>query len=189
VLVEALTLPDISRRPVGPQAAAPRRGEWPAEDDVDINLERFASRVDASGWTCYSDSVRAQLASVIQGQPPPPNLSSSRLRNLTTVSPAKAVEPLSVPADEAARTESTGLADSHWPAGQIEQLTRRAEAAEARVRALEAHIAAEQQCARALGRRFGQKPHELFPAFVARLGMAAKAGADSRGRCDARAQP
>lgn len=60
-------------------------------------------------------------------------------------------------------------------AKQIEQLTRRAEAAETKVHALQAHIAAEQQYANVLGRRFGQRPHEMFPAFVARLGMTAKA--------------
>ena len=67
-------------------------------------------------------------------------------------------------------------------AEQINQLTRRAEVAEAKVQALEAHIAAEQRCASALGRRFGQQPHELFPAFVARLGMTVKTSAAVRAR-------
>lgn len=58
---------------------------------------------------------------------------------------------------------------------QIIGLTRRADAAEARLRALEArHQAHLQECA-ALGRRFGQRPHESFAAFVVRLGMTAKA--------------
>jgi hypothetical protein len=69
-------------------------------------------------------------------------------------------------------------------AKQIEQLTRRAEVAEAKVRALEVRIAADQQFASALGRRFGQKPHELFPAFVARLGMTAKAEVPRGGQPD-----
>jgi hypothetical protein len=59
--------------------------------------------------------------------------------------------------------------------GQIIGLTRRADAAEARLRAREEqHQTHVQECA-ALGRRFGQRPHESFAAFVVRLGMTAKA--------------
>lgn len=59
--------------------------------------------------------------------------------------------------------------------GQIVDLTRRAEAAEAQVRQLQAQIASERSALAALGRRFGQLAHESFPAFVVRLGMMAKA--------------
>ena len=59
--------------------------------------------------------------------------------------------------------------------GQIVELTRRAEAAEAQVRQLQAQIASERSALAALGRRFGQLAHESFPAFVVRLGMMAKA--------------
>ena len=59
--------------------------------------------------------------------------------------------------------------------GQIVDLTRRAEAAEARVRELEAELAAERASLSSLGRRFGKLPHESYPAFVVRLGMMAKA--------------
>jgi hypothetical protein len=59
--------------------------------------------------------------------------------------------------------------------GQIVELTRRAEAAEAQVRQLQAQVASERSALAALGRRFGQLAHESFPAFVVRLGMMAKA--------------
>jgi hypothetical protein len=58
---------------------------------------------------------------------------------------------------------------------QNEALRRRAAAAEARARALETQLAAEHEGTARLGRRFGQLPHESFLAFVARLGMMAKA--------------
>jgi hypothetical protein len=59
---------------------------------------------------------------------------------------------------------------------QIVGLTRRAESAEARLRALEEQLQTTHlQDIAWLGRRFGQRPHESFPAFVVRLGMTAKA--------------
>lgn len=59
---------------------------------------------------------------------------------------------------------------------QIVGLTRRAESAEARLHALEEQLQTTHlQDIAWLGRRFGQRPHESFPAFVVRLGMTARA--------------
>jgi len=145
VLDEILTPSDPVHR-----FAVPRRHALRAGDHVDIDLARFADIVDANGWTCNSDSVRAQLDSAICGWSPQQTLPSSR-------------------------TVGAGQAASQLLAEQVERLTHRAEAAEAEVRAMKARIADERRWASALGRRFGQKPLESFPAFVARLGMTAKA--------------
>jgi hypothetical protein len=246
VLGEVLTPTVPPEGPVGAQAAASRRGAA-ADDIVDVNLDQFPNCDDPSKWSCYTDSVRAQLESVAYGLPPPPPVSTSRFRKLNFAAPAKTVESPSAlapafgsapqvgtaadsgtgyeaPATSARNlvavtrqvspsNQAAAIADSAAARGavqaecagraarpvaanqaqqssrldderarQIEELTRRAEAAETKVRALEMHIAAEQQCASALGRRFGQKPHELFPAFVARLGMTAKAEVPRRGQ-------
>ena len=64
---------------------------------------------------------------------------------------------------------------------QIVNLTRRAEAAEKRLQALEREIDAHLKDMVTLGRRFGQLPHETFASFVVRLGMTARAQPLGRG--------
>jgi hypothetical protein len=155
----------FAHRPIAARAAAP--GETLATDpgEVDIDLERFEHWLDGSGrvsaWPCHVDSVRAQLESVVYRLPPP----ASGMARASFATP-RVIQPVSS------------------NARQIERLTRRAEAAEARVRKLRAQIAAEQASFDALGRRFGRLPHESFAAFVARLGMTAKAMAAIRAKSD-----
>lgn len=70
----------------------------------------------------------------------------------------------------------------------IETLLLRARAAEARVVTLESQLYADRTQATLLGKRFGQLPHESFPAFVARLGMIARSviGTRQQGRPERR---
>jgi hypothetical protein len=92
---------------------------------------------------------------------------------------ATAGEPLRSPAQTIAALERT----IHALTRQLARQTERAAAAEERVKVLamraEAERGAEQEAEREaklmLGKRFGQQPHETFFAFVARLGMMAKA--------------
>ena len=187
VLREVLTPSDPPQLVLRPRHAVPRRGVRRVDDRADSGREGFASRADPNGWTCATDSVRAQLDSVIHGLPPP-RLSPARVLVRHGLAPEQAAvapaapAPGPTPAEPAQQLQRLDAERER----QMEQLTRRAETAEAKVRALEAQLAAEQRCASALVRRFGQQPHELFPVFVARLGMTAKAvsARGARGQSD-----
>jgi hypothetical protein len=60
-------------------------------------------------------------------------------------------------------------------ARQVATVSRYAEAAESRVRELEAQLGLEEARRAAIGRRFGQQSHESFETFVVRLAMTARA--------------
>ncbi len=158
----------LADRSTDARAAASSAALVTAVGEIDIDLERFerwlGRQADAAAWPCHTDSVRAQLESVVYRLPPP----------VTSVARASIVPPFTA-APQVIRPVASQT-------GQIERLRRRAEAAEARVRKLRAQLAAEQQGFDALGRRFGRLPHESFLAFVTRLGMTAKAMAAIRAK-------
>ena len=153
---------NATRRPIDrpPQASTP-----PLDLDIDRVEKWLGSLPGQLSGNSHVDIALAQLQRIVHLIPtpeptdPPPQ----------GAAPAPAADPLQL------------LKDGGYAASvrawirQIIGLTRRADEAEARLRALEAqHQTHLHECA-ALGRRFGQRPHESFAAFVVRLGMTAKA--------------
>ena len=162
---------------------AHRRSE--ASETIDIDLERAEELLTRSAsppqGTNHLAAVRARLATVVQGlatsapmhdEPPGPVSAEASLVDVAAPAP---------PPAPAAPSDSIDRA-SRRLAHRIVELTLRAEAAETRLAALQAQWEAEMATQSTLGRRFGREPRESFAAFVARLGMIAKAAPLNRAR-------
>lgn len=182
LLDSVLPIPDSDLMALEIRRYSPPREARPEAIDIDLDRvqEMLAKHVPPEPMTRprHLDTVRAQLQSVVLGVPVPPP-------------PAPVALPVQPPAaartvDDAAARTAPAPAE---PAPGLVELTLRAEAAEARaerlqaqVTALEAQISAQRATNGVLGRRFGQRPHETFAQFVARLGMTARAVPLSRAK-------
>ncbi len=174
VLDNILPIPDSALKDYESQRYVSRWSD--GIDAIDINLDQveelLSKPVAPDERASHVATVRAQLDSVVRGLTPPP-------RPPEDAAAAPAVQ-LSAPVAPPKELEAPSRL-SRQLARQVVVLTLRAEAAESRLRALEAERAAERETFATLGRRFGQWAHESFPVFVARLGMMAKAGPTRRG--------
>ena len=147
----------------------PRASSVPLDLDIDRVEEWLGSLPGQLSGNSHVDIALAQLQRIVNLIPTPESTPLPRQDAVPASSPAPATDPLQL-------LKEGGYAKSvrAW-IRQIIGLTRRADAAEARLRALQAKHQAYLQESAALGRRFGQRQHESFAAFVVRLGMTAKA--------------
>jgi len=168
-ILEANSVPSPLAANEGPsQTGGPPPGEQSAPLDLDLaSVEEWLGSVPGQlSGTSSAEIALAQLERIVRLVPAPvpaPQMRKGAGQEIPN-------EPLLL-------LKNGGYSRSvrAWMR-QIVGLTRRAESAEARLRALEEQLQTTHlQDIAWLGRRFGQRPHESFPAFVVRLGMTAKA--------------